>query len=147
MTPTGNPGEISFIGGISAKTRRWTRSSTSYVTKVLGRRAYNLRVYTCKLASHLLIILPISRKAQLETKLRKWGLRKNIPRELWCWVEHAFQDRAAAGKKSLAILSGRRLDDRKVKNEIRRNSLPTLALGQSRIWEKPTEAHEQLALI
>ncbi|KAK3385537.1 ankyrin repeat-containing domain protein [Podospora didyma] len=62
-------------------------------------------------------------KPQLELKLKEWGFRKNLTRELWRYVGLEIQARAASLKQSVVILSGRRLPADKVAYETRRNEL------------------------
>ena len=57
--------------------------------------------------------------------MKLWGLRKNLASDAWRHVDRTFQKRCAAGKRSLVILSGRRLSAQTVQNKTKRHKLVT----------------------
>lgn len=69
----------------------------------------------------------LSRKPQLERKLRSWKFCKNIPSKLWPIIGCRIKERA---KKTLVILSGKRLPHEKVEYEVKRHTPLTLIPGQ-----------------
>lgn len=70
-----------------------------------------------------LLMLPTSRNPQLEFRLKTWGFRKNLRPDTCRYVGSVIQDRTAALKKSVVILSGQRLSPEKVDYAIKRNQL------------------------
>ncbi len=57
--------------------------------------------------------------------MKLWGLRKNLASDAWRHVDRTIQKRCAAGKRSLVILSGRRLPAQTVQNKTKRHKLVT----------------------
>ncbi|KAH8886142.1 hypothetical protein GQ53DRAFT_809758 [Thozetella sp. PMI_491] len=64
-------------------------------------------------------------KSQLETRLKKWGYRKNGGRTVWRFADNKIRKRKEAGKQSLVILSGRRLAPEEVDAKVKRSMAVT----------------------
>ncbi|KAI1331843.1 ankyrin repeat-containing domain protein [Xylariaceae sp. FL0255] len=58
---------------------------------------------------------------QVEYKLKKWEIRKNIDKRAWVSIEHRINKRRRNGKKSEVILCGRRVKPTTIKKQTERH--------------------------
>ncbi|RWA07075.1 hypothetical protein EKO27_g8041 [Xylaria grammica] len=72
---------------------------------------------------------------QLETKIKKWGFRKNIDKETWIPIDQHITKRKRDGKQSEVIFSGKRIKPETVRRETDRygdrSTLAQLALQRN----------------
>ncbi|KAM6513804.1 hypothetical protein FALCPG4_015017 [Fusarium falciforme] len=64
--------------------------------------------------------LPIT-KAQLENKLKKWKMSKNIDKKAWKSIDHAITKRKRQGKDSEVIHCGKRVKQSTIDKETNRH--------------------------
>ena len=63
----------------------------------------------------------MSSKAQYETQLRKWNIRKNLTNEEWNYTLLQVRKRKFDGKESDVYLNGRMVAEKRVKKEMSRH--------------------------
>ncbi|KAK4165563.1 ankyrin repeat-containing domain protein, partial [Cladorrhinum sp. PSN259] len=64
-------------------------------------------------------------REKLQSKLKSWGFRKKLEPNIWRYLSHVIQDRRnCSGKNTTVILSGRRIPQEKVENNISRHDPP-----------------------
>lgn len=78
---------------------------------------------------------------QLEYKLKTWGFRKKLPKNIgsvgWQYIGHQVNKRELEGKETQVIHSGRILDAQTVRREIMRHSQISYGKGDHMFWFKP----------
>ncbi|KAJ4265961.1 hypothetical protein NW762_003934 [Fusarium torreyae] len=60
-------------------------------------------------------------KAQLEYKLKKWGISRNMNKSTWQYIDHKITQRRSRGKNSEVIYSGKRLKESAINRGINRH--------------------------
>ncbi|KAI0803467.1 ankyrin repeat-containing domain protein [Xylaria sp. FL0064] len=64
--------------------------------------------------------------SQYEYRLKKWGVKKNAPKEVWLYVAHRIQQKKKIGKRSKVMLYGVPVPEAKLRREIQRSAtIPT----------------------
>ncbi|KAI1347872.1 ankyrin repeat-containing domain protein [Xylaria sp. FL0043] len=64
--------------------------------------------------------------SQYEYRLKKWGVKKNAPKEVWSYVAHRIQQKKKIGKRSKVMLYGVPVPEAKLRREIQRSAtIPT----------------------
>ncbi|KAM0541105.1 hypothetical protein ACHAPJ_013372 [Fusarium lateritium] len=63
----------------------------------------------------------IATKAQLEYKLKNWGISKNMNKSTWQYIDHKITKRKSRGKNSEVIYSGKRLKESAINRGINRH--------------------------
>ncbi|KAI3333943.1 hypothetical protein F4824DRAFT_229909 [Ustulina deusta] len=66
------------------------------------------------------------KKYQYEYQLKKWGIKKNLRRDVWRYVSHEVRKRKRVGKTSEVTLFGMQLPPDKLRKEVQRyTAIPT----------------------
>ncbi|KAI8951693.1 hypothetical protein F4801DRAFT_544006 [Xylaria longipes] len=66
------------------------------------------------------------KKHQYEYQLKKWGIKKNLQKDVWRYVGHKIRKRKIVGKRSKITLFGMQLPPDKVRKEVQRyTTIPT----------------------
>ncbi|KAI1417444.1 ankyrin repeat-containing domain protein [Hypoxylon sp. FL1857] len=77
-------------------------------------------------------------KNQLENQLKKWNMRRKLPKgqskAAWQCIGHRVSKRRKQGKESKVIINGRVYDAQDVAKEVSRNQLSVL----EKVWQGPT---------
>ncbi|RBA15872.1 hypothetical protein FPRO05_12093 [Fusarium proliferatum] len=86
-------------------------------------------------------------KSQLEYRLRKWNISKNIDRDSWRYIDQTINKRKRQGKESDVILCGKRVKQSTIEKETNRHrdiSIPAKNLPGSRV--QSTASSDQIII-
>ncbi|KAF4490351.1 Ankyrin repeat-containing domain [Fusarium agapanthi] len=78
----------------------------------------------------------VTLKSQLEYRLKKWNIFKNIDRDSWKYIDQKINKRKLEGKESDVLLSGKRVKQSTIENETYRHrdkSIPAQILPESHV--------------
>jgi hypothetical protein len=76
-----------------------------------------------------------SRASECQAQLDRWNFRKKVNTDVWKYVEHQTRKRKREGKDTEVIISGRRIDPKKVRKATSRNFYTPMELRQNRMCQ------------
>ncbi|KAK2926684.1 Ankyrin repeat [Fusarium oxysporum f. sp. vasinfectum] len=109
----------------------WLRNYTLIRNLYLSDMSLNDLIYWLRIFENFTVT-----KSQLEYRLKKWNISKNIDRDSWRYIDQTINKRKREGKESDVLLCGKRVKQSTIEKETNRHhntSVPAQNLAESHV--------------